>query len=148
MTRLMVGLSTNGVMKVVSGCLLVTGVGLLTACTSPFVDVTVKVDSCPPTGTRVITTGSNDENVGNCNLGSLISNGTHADNIPGWGAAWHVTLMRNITSADGLSCSSGSAMKKCLSPTSPGSCNGANCKVKYYPNTSPANTGWCNCMCP
>jgi hypothetical protein len=140
MTGLMIGLINGSTAtKLIVGCLLL--IGLLQGCTSPFVDVKVKVDSCPPAGTRVVTTPSapSDE-VGACSLGSVIPNDTPAHQIP----AWHVTLNRYIEASDNLKCKSTSVMKRCQS--SPGTCYGQACKTKFYPNGT--GTGHCYCQCP
>jgi hypothetical protein len=134
MTSLTVGLNKKRVVTLLIVCFVAV---LLEGC--KFVEVFVKVDSCPPaTGTRVVTgggtTGGEQDGEGGCFVGSFY-NGQAA-------TFWHMALKREITSSDNFSCV-GASSKKCPSPA--GTCTGGNCKSRYYPLT--ATTGSCNCGC-
>jgi hypothetical protein len=140
MTRLLIGLNKKSAQKIVVGTLLM--IGLLEGCTHPFIDVSVKVDTCPPsTGTRVVSTGSPPEGVdGGCRSTMPLTTATDA-----FGALNAANSNQPITDHVHL-CNAGTWMCQ----ASPGSCFMGGqwklCKTYFAPTTG--NNGNCACNCP
>ena len=140
MILLLTGLNKKRATTTIVGAVIM--VGLLEGCTSPFVDVAVKVDTCPPsTGTRVVSSGSPPEGVdGGCRSTLPLTSPTDA-----FGALNTANNNQPITDHTHL-CNTCTWMCQ----ASPGSCYMGGqwkaCKTYFTPTSG--NNGNCACNCP